>query len=599
MRVLALSERVLVVGASDGLWRSGDAGRTWQRTARFGAAVASEGLERAGTGVVADVSLVSDVPIGRTDGELYFSADGISWHRVTPEVRGFGDNHSLAYLTVIFDGTGADAHGVAFVINPDPVLNSGPLLHSSDGGRHWQDVVGLDQRNAAVQAVAFVPGTRTVYAAVDPRLNNQCEASLARSDDSGATWRPGLSGCAAEGISALSFVDGRHGFAAGDGLLVTADAGRSWTTRRVPQHLQAASGRYARLSFSSRSDGTVLAGACSATRDPQNEPCLGEVWVTANGGRAWRDTHVAALQVSSWGRTLIAAGGPGAPPGLSVSRDDGRSWSRVVAPGDIHVHQLTGPTGQLVALTNGITAVSSDGGRRWHRAPAQVPSVPYQGLAQAGTVVLRASFPNLQRSDDGGHTWRTVAFPGPNDGIQPGGIAFNRSDPTRAVVLVLDKSLHTMVLISSDSGRSWSRASTVTNTFDGTVSYDGRTIVFTAGRVEISHDDGKHFTRYAVSDGGFFLNSAGVVGDSVWVTGYLNNGLPTDQVLVAHSPDGGHIWTRQLLLRLAVNRFEAQLPEVLPLSGAQALLTMNTGALLRTTDAGQTWRQERPSLLTR
>jgi photosystem II stability/assembly factor-like uncharacterized protein len=595
--VVALSDQVLVVAAADGLWRSGDAGRRWQRTAAFGSPVVSAGLTRAGNGVVADVSLVSSDPSGRSNGELYFSRDGSSWRQVTPVVNGYGDNHSLAMLTVVFDGTGVDAHGLAFALNADPVLNSGPLLHSSDGGRHWQAAAGLGGDNAGVQAVAFVPGTRTAFAAVDPQQFHHCAASLARSDDGGTTWRPTVTGCSVQGISTLSFLDTRHGYAGGASLLVTTDAGRTWSTRQVSRPPGVPDSRYARLSFSSRSDATVLAGACDATRDPQNEPCLGEVWATTDGGRTWTDTHLAAHQVASSGSTLITAGGPSTPPGLSVSRDGGRSWSRVVAPGDIHIRQLTGPPNQLLALTNGLSAQSEDGGRTWQPAPAQVPSV-HQVVAQAGAVALRTGNTSLQRSTDGGRTWTTVSLPGPNLGIPTGGIAFNRTNPTKVVALSLDASQHTHVLTSRDSGNTWTQVTTLPNTFsfDGMVSYDGHTIAFTAGRVEVSPDDGQHFTRYPVANGKYFLNSAGVAGTSVWVTGFVNNQLPITKVLVAHSEDGGRTWNQQLLTGMALDPYTEQLPDVLPLTGGQALLATNTGALLRTLDGGRTWHQEHPTL---
>jgi photosystem II stability/assembly factor-like uncharacterized protein len=229
-----------------------------------------------------------------------------------------------------------------------------------------------------------------------------------------------------------------------------------------------------------------------------------------------------------------------------------------VAPGDIHIRQLTGPPHQLLALTNGLSA----------------------------------------QSGDGGHTWTTVSLPAPTLGIQAGGGAFNRSDPTKVVALSVDAAQHTHVLTSRDGGNTWAQVTTLPNTFSfgGMVSYDGHTIAFTAGRVEVSTDDGQHFTRYPVADGKYFLNSAGVAGTSVWVTGFVKNQLPINTVLVAHSEDGGRTWNQQLLTGMALDPYTEQLPDVLPLTGEQALLATNTGALLRTLDGGRTWHQEHPTL---
>ena len=588
---VALSSRLLVVAAGDGLWRSSDAGRSWKRTLPSRAAVAYAGLNRAGSGVVATLSVVSNGPTGRTNADLYFSNDGLSWRRVTPRVTGFGDNHSLAFPTIAFDGTGPASHGVAFAIDPNPAIATGPLLHSDNGGRSWRPVAGLDARSAGVQAVAFVLGTHTAVAAVS-HSSGQCSGSLERSNDDGASWQPDAVGCSESGISALTFVDGRRGYAAGDQLLVTDDGGRTWSRRKPATAPVTTYQTYAQLSIGQR-DGSVLAGACSASRDLIEEPCRGEIWFTRDGGRTRADTKLAALQVSSAADTLIAVGGPTTPPGLSVSTNAGLTWTRVVAPGDVHIHTLSGPADQILAQTNGLSAVSSDGGRTWRRAAAQVPDIPYQLTAQAGEIVLRAVFPNLQRSSDGGRTWTTVHQPATCCNIQFTAIAFDRSDPSKVVALASDAGNQpTQVLTSSDAGKTWRHASTVTATANGPASYDGHTIVFAGSRLEISHDDGHHFTRSAAGNDGFLFNSSGVLGTSIWATGFINEDVGPGEVLVTHSPDGGRSWTYFTLAGIGLDLYDRRLPDVLPLSADEALLALNTGALLRTTDGGHSWRQE-------
>ena len=473
------------------------------------------------------------------------------------------------------------------------------MLHSRDGGLHWSGVRGLSADNSGVGAVGFIPGTAEALASVAAPQWAPCTSRFMRSEDSGASWTQVYRGCLADGVGSLSFTDSTHGFAGGERLLVTIDGGRHWQRRIAQPAARAAtatgSGSYARLTYSSRRYGSLLAGACQESRDYE-APCSGDVWTTADGGRSWRDGHLTALTVSSYRRTVVTVGGPTTPVGLSISRDGGRSWDRVVAPTDVRLAHLSGPGTDLLAISNGASVISSDAGRTWHRSAFPFLSAnPYGALAEAGTVALSGS-DHLERSSDAGHTWSVVHAPGGSSYFEPGSIAFNSAEASKVVALAEDADGNlTNVLTSKDSGRTWDLASNLQKSISSAVAYNGSTVVapLSDGWVEVSHDDGRHWSTREVADD-YDLTAATVSGSSIWVTGFVPGSPSVDRVVVAVSNDSGKTWTSHLIEGLGADPYERRFPAIVALSGHQALLTMADSSLWRTTDGGATWHQERP-----
>jgi photosystem II stability/assembly factor-like uncharacterized protein len=582
--VLALSERTLVAAASDGLWRSTDAGRTWHRTLTLPAAAATETLARAGSGVVGSVSVVSNAPIGRTDARLYFSADGDDWREVSPAVSGFGENYSLAGLRIAFDGTGSAAHGLAFRDVYSMGASSGPLLHSDDGGRHWSAVMGLSADDAEVHAVSFVPRSRTAFAVVTTRPLGECDSAIVRSDDAGATWRRAVNGCPVANLGSLSFPDAEHGFAGGDSLLTTNDGGNSWQRRSGRPHpfsQDSGAAPYASVDFSSATNGFGI-------------PAAGEVWRTTDGGRTWSDTAHSAMQVSSYGQTVVTAGGSAAPPGLAVSRDDGATWSRAVAPTDLNVQQLYRSGAGLYAVTNNGVAASTDQGRTWAAYPRTGPRLTPATVAVAGGTVLRSDLIHVARSPDGGATWAKVSLPAGAGYLLIGGLAFNSSAPRLAVAVFSPASGSTVhLLASSDNARSFQLIASPAGLTGGPIGYDGQTVVIAGWAAEASDDAGRHWTT-AQHLPGYHLSAAGVSGRYPWVAGSDDKG----DVLVAVSRDGGASWDGHTLRRILADPYDGTNLALSALSGSSAVLALGDSSLWRTTDAGATWHQEHPRLPT-
>ncbi|HJV09847.1 MAG TPA: YCF48-related protein [Acidimicrobiales bacterium] len=98
------------------------------------------------------------------------------------------------------------------------------LVVSSDGARTWTDA-GMPPRAGSVAAVAG-PSSSTVVVAA-----SSGGAWLYRSEDGGRTWATAYTGRpGGEQFDDLAFTDATHGaVVAGGRLLLTADAGRTWS----------------------------------------------------------------------------------------------------------------------------------------------------------------------------------------------------------------------------------------------------------------------------------------------------------------------------------------------------------------------------------
>lgn len=179
------------------------------------------------------------------------------------------------------------------------------LFHSSDGGRVW---IRAELRGDDAMNLAHAGGS-TLWAAG--------HNTLARSTDSGATWR----GVHPHGLPGLDV----HGFAvdplhpltvyaaiAGRGFYRSVDGGRSFTLRSSEVGPDV-------MAVAVLADGRVLAG------DLQRQ----DIVESTDGGATWK----ALLRAS----VLGLAAGPriGAPilaagPRVLLSRDSGRTWRQVL-----------------------------------------------------------------------------------------------------------------------------------------------------------------------------------------------------------------------------------------------------------------------------
>ena len=181
-------------------------------------------------------------------------------------------------------------------------------------------------------------------------------------------------------LASVYFVDDQEGFAGGYGsLLVTHDGGASWTAASIPD----VGGAFAALACTSAAD--CLAGGWTATDDAQ-------LVYTRDGGSTWqparlppklRDlTHIACWSPS---RCTAVGQGLGQGPWEVQSSDAGRTWTQAAAPPG--VKSLT-----VFACSAGDTCLAGGG------------SAAFTNSAPSGVGVM-------DRSGDGGQTWRPVPLP--------------------------------------------------------------------------------------------------------------------------------------------------------------------------------------------
>ena len=601
--VYALSPTVLVVAASDGLWRTTDAGQTWQRTLPLAESLAASSVGPAGAGVVASTTLDKGSPT-----TLHVSDDGLHWRDRTPLTTS-GKPADLFLYDVMLEGVGPHAVGFAYPdIRDDPIMGRS-MLRTQDGGQHWDEVNG----SYDVTDVARLPGAATLFAAAASGSSSPtCDGHVIRSDDAGLHWTTVASSCTTQNLFSVDFVDALHGFAAGGTpnhyggsqlLLATDDGGRTWQ----PRFSTGAPGGggeqfpdgFAQVHFHTTGDGLAVSGACVGGGDG---PCGGQVWRTTDGGRSWHDTRLLGVQLATAGSTAVLTGSYATEAGVAVSLDGGVTWSRAVAPADHAISQLYRTGAGLTAVTNDGVELSTDGGHAWRSLRLPVKrSQSFDAVVDGSHGVLTSH--GFRLSWQASPTTTSAAAQGFPDHAEVSHVALGAVDDSQGLAMVAADVCRTEVFATSDGGRSWSTRGRLAIMVDGPIGNDGRvaaaigectppTQIDYAHTIALSPDDG-HSWRLTTLGPGYDLLAASVAGHTVWVMGADTKG---DRVVLV-SGDDGRSWTANELVGVTVPVNESG--TVVALSAHEALLIDGGSSLWRTTDGGATWRQEHAPLPTR
>lgn len=404
----------------------------------------------------------------------------------------------------------------------DPHSNAyglGWMLRTTDGGRTWHELAGprdvlgayavdfVDDRNGF--AVGAVAG---------------CAGGVWRTRDRGASWSPLPASCGE--VFSVDFLDARTGFTAGGNpyyvetppwqvVRRTGDGGRSWTRLYVDaRRRNPGTNPIVELLFSTRRIGYGATGGC---KGGQNAPCGGALLVTRDGGRRWRDTGVAAMDVAAVGTSAWAVPACTECGVLWRTRDAGRTWTSLAGPGGPYLKRLELSGSRLTLVTDAGVFSRREGTRRWRREPASwydladdapgpVANPPVDPWAVAFADARRGYLAGdpvfdggLFATDDRGHTWRRLRPPFRADTISAapglvvlsawsergaGRVAFSEDGggtwlvrtppsgasctPTAAVdrtawlVCLMDtEPVRTALLRSDDAGRTWTRLGVV------------------------------------------------------------------------------------------------------------------------------------------
>lgn len=241
---------------------------------------------------------------------------------------------------------------------------------------------------------------------------------LLGSADQGRSWQQ-LPGPTSVMLTAVHFVDARHGWAVGhDGVvLATTDAGRSWARRFDGRQANAAVLVAARAQVAAAA---AAAGASPAQSQARQDRAADALAAAEDAVKAGPSSPLLALRFVDRQRGWVA----GAFGQLFATADGGARWTylgdRLDNPDGLHLNGLTvTPQGELyIAAEMGRVFRSADGGQTWQRADTGYNGHLYGVLALPGggatpaTLLAYGFNGHLFRSRDRGASWSALPRPG-------------------------------------------------------------------------------------------------------------------------------------------------------------------------------------------
>jgi photosystem II stability/assembly factor-like uncharacterized protein len=433
--IFVFNGTITVLMGSDGNYRSGDSGLTWEKTAFHLPDHLNNCLAAKGTMLFAG-----------TDSGVYRSTDdGATWESFRKGLESYPEVHRMAVCgNTIF------------------AMNTGIVYRSTDNGETWTTVTG------------FTGSTPFAMVAYGNTLFAGNEYGVCRSADDGKTWS-----CSIEfnsRVDALTVIGNRI-LAGGNRLQISADGGASWILISSEMHginSFAVSGDTvfaatdSTLSFSidsgmswssidlkfgnryvrslSLKGNILLAGVAEEMYGPQ------KVYVSKDRGRTWNTVefnvpNLGVKDLAASGKTLFATT---MSEGLHRSVDNGATWTVVneaharYSPRHIFIYGTT-----VFATFLDTTFRSSDNGTTW----SPVSPFTLTGYAVSGPALYAGSYrQGIHRSTDTGKTWAAIA----NSGIPDSAsvmLAANKS----TLFAQTDRGL---LFRSSDNGATWTPLST-------------------------------------------------------------------------------------------------------------------------------------------
>jgi photosystem II stability/assembly factor-like uncharacterized protein len=476
---------VLVAGALDGVFRSKDAGETWQQ------------LSPANSTEIKNIESVAVDP--RDPNTVYAgtwhlawktSDGGLNWQHINKGMIDDSDvfsvivdheNPSVVFASacsgIYKSETGGNLfskiQGIPFSARRTRVLKQDPtnenivyagttegLWKTMDLGKTWKRVSSAE---VVVNDVM-----------IDPRDSNRVMLATDRSGvmasmDGTATWSPSNKGYAHRYVSAL-LADNKDASTIYVGVVNDREYGGVFYSKDAGQHwLQKAAGLGGKDVFALKqsASGTLVAGTnhgmyslesngsewrpmntlvveSTVTRPPRKgsrKPV-----VTTSIQKSKLESRVNDLELCS-GKWLAATS-----TGIYTSTDQGKTWKggQVLAQSDFVSVRMEGST--MVAATRSSVLVSNDSGTSWKLAvlPPYVVSIHNAAIASSSQIMIAAR-EGAFRSGDGGATWEHVVNGIPGKDISS--VSFDGAHKR----LLATSDVTGVIFESRDGGRSWQR----------------------------------------------------------------------------------------------------------------------------------------------
>ncbi|HEY6410339.1 MAG TPA: YCF48-related protein, partial [Ktedonobacteraceae bacterium] len=317
------------------------------------------------------------------------------------------------------------------------------ILHTTDGGKSWQNVTPPFLAGNMLQTVKLPPvfaslnGTDAWVAVSEKQqLDGSIPSLIFHTSDSGHTWQEAMLPRSGLGVSQVQFVNAQNGWVLADfggvaagsqavNLFRSTDGGMTWRTVASAPGSLPLGGDKSGMGWASATTGWVTGCVCAA----ENTVLLSR---TQDGGVTWQTQSLPlpALQgvftteppvffsategilpvsINYQGRVTLLA--------VYATHDGGATWSHstlVFAAGKAWDF-LTMQQGWVLGANGSSVNVTSNGGQSWL---TNTPSANFQNISQLDFVSAQEgwaistttpSAPVLLKTMDGGQTWVQVS----------------------------------------------------------------------------------------------------------------------------------------------------------------------------------------------
>ena len=439
---------VFYIGVNNGgVWKTTDYGLTWtpifddQPTQSIGAVAVApsdpnivylgsgEGLQR------------PDLSVG--DG-IYKSTDaGRTWqHLGLREARQIG--------AVLIDPKDPNRVFAAALGHPYGANDERGVYQSTDGGRTWQRVLAKDENTGAID-LAFDPANaQTVYAALWAARQGPWEynnaysgatSGLYKSTDGGSTWQPLTRGLptASDGLSRIGIAvapsDSQRMYAwvtaHESGLYRSNDAGTSWTRMNTENRVWGRGDDFANVRVDPMNPDVVYAANTSTYRSTDG----GRTFTAIKGAPGGDDYHTIWINPTNNQIMLIAA-----DQGATVTVNGGQTWSSWYNQSTAQMFHVTADNrfpywvygGQQESGSAGVVSRGNDGQitfRDWHPVGVEeygyaAPDPLHPGIIFGGKVTRFD-----ERTGDVQNVGPIVVRDGTDRFVRTAPILFSPADP--------------------------------------------------------------------------------------------------------------------------------------------------------------------------